>query len=328
MQMDMNDQSQAPMDIPNTVPDFVIAGAMKSGTTWLHDALNQIDGVFIPRDEVHWMDARDPLAHPDFHSVTREGLRLRRSEDTCWFGDEYPEADGATLFGYDSTTIIHSHVDFRRLAAALPKTRFIVVLRDPVARAYSHYWHLLRTGRTRFRFEREILEGRQEILTRSLYLAGAERMVSAFGSRVLFVCYERIFREPEVELGRITDFLGLPAEVAEQMATRLHRRSNSGRYPRFMQGWMLASRLLSGLERGRYASALGGDASSGLALKLRSGLYWFKIAVMMVLGLGFRCSAPQMLDGTRRELAGYFAEANNGLDDRTGVPFSRYWNVE
>lgn len=315
------------MDLPSKFPDFVIAGAMKCGTTWLHDALNVVDGVFIPRDEVHWIDACDPLVHPDFQSVTRDGLRLRRSKDTSWFHEDHPDARDAELFGYDSTTLIHAQVDFGALAAALPSTRFIVVLRNPVARAYSHYWHLVRTGRARYRFEQEILTGRQEILIRSLYRDGANRMVEAFGPRVLFVCYERIFQEPDAELERIAGFLGLPPSAATAMQAQLAKRSNPGRYPRFLKGWLLGARLLAGLERSRYAADLG-TGSGSAAKRLYGSLYWVKIATMAVMAGGFRKSAPKLSEVTRAELFAFFAEANRGLDNVTGVPFHRYWAVE
>ena len=150
-------------------------------------------------------------------------------------------------------------------------------------------------------------------------------MITAFGPRLLFVCYERIFHEPEVELARITGFLGLPKEATKQIMAQLERRSNPGRYPRFLGGWLFGARLLSGLERARYAPDLGGG---GLSSRLRAGLYWFKIAVMAVFATGCRRSAPKLPEGTGRELSAFFAETNRGLDDRTGVPFHRYWQVE
>lgn len=314
------------MDTPRTIPDFIIAGAMKCGTTWLHDALNAVDGVYVPREEIHWIDAADPLSHPDFQTIERSGLRLRCPAQTIWFTNPYPQAKSAKLFGYDSTTLFHAHVDFDALAASLPQTRLIVVLRDPVARAYSHYWHLVRTGRARWRFEREILSGRQEILTRSLYRASAERMIAAFRERVLFVCYERMFKEPRLELGRIAMFLGLPDNAVERMLGHLHKRSNPGRYPRFLGGWLLGSRLLAGLESNRYAAELRArDAAIGRrALVI---LYWLKIGCMVALAGGFRRSAPRLSPQTRDELGGFFATANRGIEVLTDLPFYRYWSA-
>ena len=49
-----------------TAPDFVIAGAMKCGTTTLHQMLAQHPDVFMADDELFYFDMDDIAQHPDF----------------------------------------------------------------------------------------------------------------------------------------------------------------------------------------------------------------------------------------------------------------------
>lgn len=320
------DPNSQPPGKPKHVPDFIIAGAMKCGTTWLHDALNRVDGVFIPRDEVHWIDAHDPISHPDFHTVTAQGLKLRRGPETRWFVDTPKEAAEARFYGYDSTTLCHAQIDLAALAADMPETRVIVVLRNPVSRAFSHYWHLVRTGRASHPFETEILHGKQEILHRSLYADAVLRLQAAFGDRVLFVCYERIFAEPQTELSRVVDFLGLPDGAVEAMHEHLTVRSNPGRYPRFLPGWLFAARLLSGWERGRYAQeVLPQGQDRGVRQRVARALYFAKLGAMVLAAGGIHRSSPKMKPQTREELEMYFGAANARLDNSLGPEFTRLW---
>ena len=234
-------------------PHFVIAGAMKSGTTWLHKALNSVSGVTIPKDEVHLYDCNDPIVHPEFQKITFRGLALRRAKETVW-GDYICET--RDLLGYDSTTLFHSKIDYKKLAKDEPSLKIIVILRNPVDRSYSHYWHLVRTGRVKFNFEREILFGRQEILERSFYVANAERLTQSFGSRCLFVCYESLFSEREENLDRIGKFLELSSSQIKELKNFTSNRANEGRYPRFPLLWRFFSRMIPMNQSFRYQKQL------------------------------------------------------------------------
>ena len=305
-------------------PDFIIAGAMKSGTTWLHESLNAIPEVGIPRDEVHWIDASDPIVHPDFQRVDSHGLHLVKDYETSWHPEAARETESSPILGYDSTTLFHSRIDLDKVANQLPDTKCIVILRDPVERAFSHYWHLVRTGRARYGFERELLWGKQEILERSLYVDQARKMLLSFGDRVHFMCYERLFSEPDVVLPGVLEFLGLPPSNIEYLTSRTASKSNAGRYPRLLAGWLLGSRLLAGLERGRYARDVGKRRAS-IPGTLRYYGYLLKIVVMAGLACGVVRRTPAMRPATRESLRRYLKDANSGLDRLLAWDTAAWW---
>jgi hypothetical protein len=304
-----------------SAPDFVIAGAMKSGTTWLHHALD--DGIHfsLPEEEVHFFDAHDPSVHPDFvNSDGSAGLVFPRGEQTKWKKFLVSDSHAARV-GWDSTTLFHSKIDFRQLACDYPELRIVVILRNPVDRAYSHYWHLVRTGRARFTFEKEIVRGRQDILLRSIYVDQVRSLKEAFASRVKFVIFERMLETPEAELLAISQFLGVSKFTPS--AEKIGRPSNPGRYPRWLRGWLMGAGIMRGFEHGRYSADVSGGPRWRNELKYCG--FAAKILVCYILALGETKKKVKMKPKTRRQLNIFLKEANVDLDKWIEFDTSEYW---
>jgi hypothetical protein len=294
---------------------------MKSGTTWLHHVLDDGINFSIPKEEVHFFDAHDPLVHPDF-VISRgpKGLVFPRGEETSW-NSYLKSSSDATRVGWDSTTLFHSRIDFEQIARDYPDLKIVVSLRNPVDRAYSHYWHLVRTGRAKFTFENEIVRGRQDILLRSIYVDRVRSMQEAFGPRVKFVIFERLLRNPKTELDAIARFLGVENFVPS--AEKITRPSNPGRYPRWLRGWLAGAFILQGFEKGRYSSAVG-DRPRWRSRLSYSG-FLAKILICYSLGLGETNRKVRMKVDTRQQLDIYLREVNAGLAKRIDVDLSKDW---
>lgn len=125
-----------------SLPDFVIIGAQKSGTTSLYHVLSQHPYVRpAARKELHY-----------FSIFFHRGLDWYRS---CFPSPEQ-EAGRSTITGESSPYyLFHPHAP-RRMAEALPQTRLIVLLRNPVDRAYSHYQMIANFGHEPLTFEEAI----------------------------------------------------------------------------------------------------------------------------------------------------------------------------
>lgn len=311
-------------------PDFIVAGAMKSGTTWLHRTLERLENVKFPEQEIHILDCNDPFVHPDFVVEDSKGLVSLDTSDLSWTS-EVEKIDSAYsakhLVGWDSTTLFHSKMNFKNLAEAFPDLKILVVLRNPTERAFSHYWHLVRTGRATSSFEGEISRGNLELLDRSIYRDQAKKIKEAFGDRVCFLLYENIFRSPEADFDRIINFLGIDVEDAKARAIlkdALSSKENSGMYPNWVWGWLFVSCLLRGLERGRYAKDILNNASSMGHIKFF--FYKLKIALMIIGGMGFsRSKRRKMRPMTRKYLNIYFRDANYDIDDIIGLSATDTW---
>jgi hypothetical protein len=108
------------------LPDFIIGGAPRSGTTWLYELLDRHPDVYM---------ARPVKPEPKFFLVDHlydKGLAFYA--DT-WFAG----AGDARLAGEKSTDYLESAAAAERIARDLPQVRLIFILREPADRAYSNY---------------------------------------------------------------------------------------------------------------------------------------------------------------------------------------------
>jgi len=105
------------------LPDFLIIGGQRCGTTSLH----------------HYL-----AAHPQVRAATGKELQffsLYFDRGERWYRAHFPSArPGVRSFEASPYYLFHPSVP-ERVAATLPEARFVALLRDPVDRAYSHYLH-------------------------------------------------------------------------------------------------------------------------------------------------------------------------------------------
>lgn len=112
---------------------FLVGGVQKGGTSALAQYLAAHPGIDLPRDkEAHVFDAPEYDEHWSAQQVDQ------------WSADKWPDPDNPRLLHGDATplTIAHPHL-VARVARYNPDMRWIVLLRDPVERAISHY-HMIR----------------------------------------------------------------------------------------------------------------------------------------------------------------------------------------
>ena len=191
------------------VPDVVIIGAMKGGTTSLFALLAKHPDIRPSSvKEVHYFDThyhRGERWYRSHFPLSRAGLAL--------------EATPRYLF--DRATL-------GRMQPLLSEARLLVVLREPVSRAYSHYQHMRRTGRETRLFAEAIdadiarynaggaLGGPEpeesyfSYARRSVYADQLGRFLDAYPGRVLVLQSERLFADPQAVVDEACAFIGLP----------------------------------------------------------------------------------------------------------------------
>lgn len=135
----MSEEAQArvtePWEDRSGLPNFLIIGAMRSGTTSLTRYLRPHPDVFMaPRKELH---------HFDFNFD--EGLDRYR--------EYFAEAGAERAVGEATPNYLYDRDAIPRIADAIPDVKLIAILRNPVDRAYSHYWHNRAVGRETAPFE-------------------------------------------------------------------------------------------------------------------------------------------------------------------------------
>jgi hypothetical protein len=201
------------------LPAALIVGAQKGGTTSLFTYLAQHPGVLPPLSkEIHYFE-------------------LNYARGAGWYRARFPYArrlrDAITL---DASPYYLAHpLVPERAARLLPDVRIIVLLRNPVDRAFSHYQHEVRGGRESLSFadavdrEPERLAGEEErlradptyysynhhrysYLLRGRYIDQLRRWLAYFPrDRMLVVQSERLFQDPAETTAAVNRFLGLAA---------------------------------------------------------------------------------------------------------------------
>jgi hypothetical protein len=214
------------------LPAAMIIGAMKSGTSSLHNYLTQHPGVIAPlRKEVHYFD-------------------LQYGKGERWYRANFGKAGQAGLNLDSSPYYLFHPLAPQRAHALVPEAKLIVLLRDPVRRAYSHYWHERDKKRERLSFEDAVAAepervgddeqrlARGEIeqshahqhctyLARGRYAEQLERWLRFYPrERLLVLQFEDLGRAPMVTLHRTLEYLGLPALGRVKLEPR-----NARKYP-------------------------------------------------------------------------------------------------
>jgi hypothetical protein len=195
----------------DSLVSFVIAGVQKAGTTALFDYLSEDPGVSLSRvKEVHFFDDEtQDWAHPDYGAYHANFAPA----------DGRPRGEATPIYLYWPNCV-------ERIAAYNPAMRLIVLLRDPVERAWSHWKMEYARGAETRPFAWCIREGRQRLfdvkpwghhrefsyVERGFYAEQLERLFGHFPrEQVLVLSADQLSREPAPTLATVRNFLGIPA---------------------------------------------------------------------------------------------------------------------
>lgn len=236
-------------------PSFLIVGGQRCGTTSLWRALVQHpDLIGPPRHKgVHYFD-------------------VHYQEGPTWYRGHFPltararrAAHGTPITGEATPYYMFHPLAAERIARDLPDARLLVLLRDPVERAYSAHTHEARRGHESESFERALeleparLDGEVErmradpsyyshvhrhnaYLTRGEYIDQILAMEKLVGrDRIHVVDSHEFFEQPWDVLPGVLDFLGLPAHQAMQVGQENAR-------PRAPMAESLRTRLMAHFE--------------------------------------------------------------------------------
>jgi len=122
-------------------PSFIICGTQKGGTKALIDYLNQHPNAFAFNKEINYFTWN------------------YRKKSFNWYLKHFPEK---RTCGEKSPSYMYSPEAPIRIFTHLPDVKLIFLLRDPVERAYSHYWMNFRHGYERRTFSQAIREPEKE----------------------------------------------------------------------------------------------------------------------------------------------------------------------
>ena len=199
------------------LPDFLILGAQKAGTTALYAYLRR----------------HPQITGPSWKEVSFFDRHYARGE--AWYRGNFPNALRARgLVGEASPSYLFHPLAPERVAALVPEAKLVALVRNPIDRAFSHYQHEVALGREPLSFENALaaeddrLHGEEErmladpayfshawwnytYLARGRYAEQLERWFAAFPREQLLVLFtEELSADTPATYRRVLEFLGAP----------------------------------------------------------------------------------------------------------------------
>lgn len=182
-------------------PNLFLVGSMKCGTTSLHRMLDAHPEIFMSRK----------LKEPAWFTGTNSGKSL------AWYLEHFAEATNERYVGESSTDYTKAPRlgpvadDIREFS---PDARIVYIMRDPFARAVSHYWWEVEFSAEGRSFP-EAMNASREIADVGNYAMQLAPYVETFGrDRVHVLTMESLTAEPNMAIEALLQFLELESAGA------------------------------------------------------------------------------------------------------------------
>lgn len=295
-----------------TLPNFAVIGAAKSGTTALYEYLKQHPEVYMsPQKETNFFAFEGQEV--DFRGPGDEGISRTSITDLGAYNAQFAGVSGETAVGEASPWYLYLPGTAGNLRRHVPEAKLIVILRNPVDRAFSSYLHLRREGQEALSFE-DGLDAEEERIAQNweplwhyrragLYAAQVERFLEALGrDRIRFYLYEDFNRELGSVLRDIYGFLG----VDGSFAARTSVRHNVTGVPRNQFLWRLI----------REENPVEKLAGALIPPRYRAGLKRTLIQRLL--------KKPVLRPETRKSLTSYYREDIRELQELIGMDLTRW----
>ena len=212
-------------------PDFLIAGFPRTGSSQIWHYLGQHPQVRLGKQDLHFF--RSP-------TVYAKGLEWYQSQ---FVDNEFLQGEATVHYFYPYT--------IERILKHCTDVKLIFTLRNPVDRAYSHYWRRVHSARTRTRFrdailvQDRVLENKttQNIFMTGQYVVWVRYILAVMSQRPLFIVSENARNEDppyQETMSKVHAHLGLP-DRALTPNDYTHKNKHYLKYPQL--------RSLRGMQR-------------------------------------------------------------------------------
>jgi hypothetical protein len=300
----------------NFSPNFFVVGAAKAGTTAVYHWLRSHPEVFLP-------SVKEPsyFAYAGNSEIPRNGPfdpdYVRQMTVNCESYAALYDAAGTRLTGDISPIYLFNEHAAERIAVARPNARIIILLRDPVERAFSQFMHHVRDSLEPCDTFQEALEQEERrfidgwspghcYVGQGHYLSQIERYFAVFPKeQILFLEYQNLQYAPEHYWRQICEHLRI-----EPIALVRNERVNSTRDLVEVLG---RPRLIRQLKHPGPAQAL---LKRLIPPRLRAKLRHFLE--------GPRRLVPSLREDTTHSLAGKYKSERCQIEQLTGLSLAHW----
>jgi hypothetical protein len=207
------------MEKVSRLPNFIIAGVPKAGTTSLFYYLRQHPDVFLPvRKELHYFSYEylEKNSNGPGDKVILSSLCKTRKE----YESHYKGVRDERMIGEVSPSYVYYSDVSERILAELGRIKIVIILRNPIQKAYSQYMHVVRDNlETLALYDALMAEGERMrsgwsdiwlYAESSLYVRRVKKYISVFDARnVRIVIFDDLVETPQEVTRDLYEFLGV-----------------------------------------------------------------------------------------------------------------------
>ncbi|MEL6534033.1 MAG: sulfotransferase [Bacteroidota bacterium] len=206
------------------LPTIFLAGCQKTASTWIYKCFKEHPGIFTTQnDAVHY-------------------FTIHHHEGLDWYAPLFADAkEGQTIVDTTPSYIRHASAA-QRIYDFNPQAKFIFSFRNPIERAFSHYWHLKRREVISYTFEDAFEYGGYGAIDMfdtwvkpGLYMEQLQPFLDLFPKeQIKVVLFDDLKVDPAAFIKGIFEFMEVDASFVPEM---VHKKSNSGSKNRNKRTW-------------------------------------------------------------------------------------------
>ena len=199
------------------LPNFLCIGAPKSGTTSLYDVLKQHKDVFLPSfKEPHFFDSNESW-----------------SKGVAWYQSSYYAKASHQCVGDFTPTYLSNNLAPVRIQEALGnQVKFVLILRNPIDRAYSHYLHTKRDQHENLSFTEALEEEEQRLHNYRMENDYIGMIRFAYQEQGMYTKqlerYFKLFDRGQFYITTFDDFVSKQEQVIKEICTFLGLQEQEG----------------------------------------------------------------------------------------------------
>lgn len=239
------------------LPTFLIAGVAKAGTTSLYHYLNQHPHICmssIKEPNYFRLQADDPRGVGE----KNQSHQRRVPRDLEWYKSLFAHCEPENARG-EASGYFHRPEAPSQIKSTIPDARIIFILRNPVERAFSHYWQEIKKGTSLPPFD-EAVRKQHPTIQRHLHISAYAEHLAAFykefhSAQILLLLFDDLVQSPRSVVNCAYEHIGVdPArgpigeyktynqasmprsKVVKRILTRGSRAAKSAPMPNFLEG--------------------------------------------------------------------------------------------
>jgi len=200
------------------LPTFIGLGAFKAASTWLDSCLREHPEVYLPDKELHFFCKTD-------------GVDLFEEKGLAWYESLFADGREQRARGDISPGYLSSPEAAGRIHQTIPGARFILIMRNPIERAHSHYHFIANKARIPYSFDTLIQKPEVDphrIILHGRYAQHLQRFYEFFPrDRFLLLLMRDVREHPHATWTRICDHVGVDSRHVPESLTKVVNRARA-----------------------------------------------------------------------------------------------------